>query len=150
MAGLDVTITGVLYDKITRTGHPVVLIGEATLTGLGVGGGPMPPGEGKPPSDAHPEHPIYWPPGSQPHPEHPIYYPPGTGGGRPPHPEHPIPPIPAHPIVLPPDKPTDPPTEPPTQPADPQWNWAWTPEYGWHPAYVPEGGKPHPVPPPPA
>lgn len=74
MAAVEVTISGVLYDKLSRTTQNVVLIGEATLTGLGVGGGPiMPPGPITPP-----------------------------GGGWPPHPEHPIPPRPEHPIVLPP------------------------------------------------
>lgn len=124
MAAIEITISGVCYDKLARTTRPIVIIGEASLTGLGVGGGPI-----IPPSDpgAHPEHPIFYPP----RPEHPIFYPP--------HPEHPI--------VLPPDKPTDPPTEPPTNPADPAWSWCWNPNTGWIPAYVSEG-KPHPIPPP--
>lgn len=126
MAAVEVTISGVLYDKVNRTTQPVVLIGEATLTGLGVGGGPiMPPGEGGKP-------PHIW------------------GGPIDPYPGHPLPPSglhPAHPIVLPPDKPTDPPTEPPTQPADPAWSWCWSPQYGWHPAYV-AGDKPRPIHPP--
>jgi hypothetical protein len=54
MSAADVTISGILYDKLNRTTQQVVLIGEATLTGLGVGGGPMP---GGPP-------PGLWPPGS--------------------------------------------------------------------------------------
>ena len=72
MAAIEVTITGMLYDKLARTMQNVVLIGEASLTGLGVGGGPVippPPSGGAPP---HPEHPIY--PGA--HPEHPIVNPP--------------------------------------------------------------------------
>lgn len=119
MAAVEVTISGVLYDKTARTTRPVVLIGEATLTGLGIGGGPMPPGE---------EPPQIWGP-TDPRPGY------GLPGGPPPRP--------AHPIVLPPEKPTDPPTEPPTNPPDPLWDWAWNPNTGWIPAYVP-GDKPHP------
>ena len=46
MAAVEVTITGMLYDKLARTSRPVVLIGEATLTGVGIGGGPLPGGGG--------------------------------------------------------------------------------------------------------
>lgn len=120
MAAVEITISGVLYDKLNRTQQAVVLIGDASLTGLGIGGGPMPPGPGKPPG--------IW------------------GGPIDPYPGHPLPPSglhPSHPIVLPPDKPTDPPTEPPTNPPDPAWSWCWSPQYGWHPAYV-AGDKPQP------
>jgi hypothetical protein len=48
MAAVEVTITGMLYDKLNRTTQNVVLIGEASLTGLGVGGGPLPGGPGGP------------------------------------------------------------------------------------------------------
>jgi hypothetical protein len=68
MAAAEVTISGVLYDKLNRTTQQVVLIGDASLTGIGVGGGPMPPGGGAPLPP--------WYPG---HPEHPI--PPVVGGG---------------------------------------------------------------------
>lgn len=67
MSAVEVTINGVLYDKINRTTQNVVLVGEAFLTGLGVGGGPIIP-PGRPPlrppidPDAHPEHPIVLPP----------------------------------------------------------------------------------------
>lgn len=60
MASVEVTITGMLYDKLARTSQNVVLIGEASLTGLGVGGGPIippaqpPGGGGSPPRPAHP------------------------------------------------------------------------------------------------
>ena len=61
MAGVEVTITGILYDRAARTQQNVTLIGEALLTGLGVGGGPVYP-EPKPPgiwpSPGHPAHPI--------------------------------------------------------------------------------------------
>lgn len=126
MAAVEVTISGVLFDKTARTSQPVVLIGEATLTGLGVGGGPIPPSPGKPPGiwggpiDPYPDHGLPGAPGIWPRPGHP-----------------------AHPIVLPPDKPTDPPTEPPTNPSDPAWSWCWNPNTGWIPAYVAED-KPHP------
>lgn len=118
MAAVDITISGVLYDKLNRTQQAVVLIGEATLTGLGIGGGPIiPPGQ-PPISPGVPTHPIMLP---------------GMPGWGDPHP--------AHPIVLP-----DPPPEPPTDPPNVNWKWAWTPAMGWHPAYVPEGGKPQPIP----
>lgn len=142
MASVPVTISGVLYDKINRTSQAVVLIGEASLTGLGVGGGPIYPPEGSGPVD-----PDY-----------------GVPGGRPPHVEHPIPPRPEHPIVLPPDPswppidahpehpivipPPNIPTEPPAggagKPPPADGGWGWSPEYGW--GYFPGGGG-KPVPP---
>lgn len=89
MAGVEVTITGMLYDKLNRTTQNVVLIGEATLTGVGIGGGPiMPPsGGGLPERPVDPGYgiplppdykpPGIWPsPGPLPHPEHPIVLPP--------------------------------------------------------------------------
>lgn len=98
MAAVEVTITGMLYDKLNRTTQNVVLIGEASFTGLGVGGGPMPPGSGSPPSvwpgPGHPEHPIYWPPSVWPDPRPPASgSPPSIWPGRP-----------THPIVLPPEQ----------------------------------------------
>lgn len=78
MAAVEVTITGVLYDKVNRTTQNVVLIGEASLTGLGVGGGPMPPGQG---GGGQP--PVIWGPGD-PRPQPPIHLPPGWETGRPP------------------------------------------------------------------
>lgn len=127
MAAVEVTISGVLYDKLNRTMQQVVLIGEASLTGLGIGGGPiMPPsGGGSPPG-------IWGPPGPWPTP--PIHLPPE--GGRPPvdsgaHPSHPIalpgdpwwppdapqppqlPPPGSPPVILPGTTPTQPITPPP-------------------------------------
>lgn len=64
MAAVEVTISGILYDKLNRTTQNVVLIGEATLTGLGIGGGPIIPPENKPPDfipGLKPEHPIMLP-----------------------------------------------------------------------------------------
>jgi hypothetical protein len=90
MAAAELTFSGILYDKLNRTTQQVVLIGEATYTGLGVGGGPMP--GGKPPGiwggpiDPYPDigGPVPQPPVARPpwwpgHPEHPI--PPTVGGG---------------------------------------------------------------------
>lgn len=129
MAAVEVTITGVLFDKLARTAQNVVLIGEASLTGVGVGGGPIIPPGAAPPGGA---------------PGFPIFLPPGTGwlpggpsapGGYPPSVEHPI--------VIPP-----PPTQPPQPPSDvkpppPEGGWGWHPEYGW--GYFPGGGgKPQP------
>lgn len=121
MAAVEVTISGILYDKLNRTTQNVVLIGEATLTGLGVGGGPIiPPGQ-PPSSGAHPEHPIYYPPV--------ISGPPG--------------PWPTPPIYIPPC-PDQPPPDPGTpKPPPPEGGWGWHPEYGW--GYFPGGGgKPQP------
>ena len=128
MAAVEVTISGVLYDKYSRTTRPVVLIGEASLTGVGVGGGPMPPGQG---GDAHPEHPIYYPP----HIWGPPDMPPGFWGGG------------MGPGVKP--QPPDMPTEPPSNPTEPkpppdEGGWGWHPTYGW--GYFPmTGGKPNPA-----
>jgi hypothetical protein len=90
MAAVEVTITGVLYDKYARTSRPVVLIGDATLIGVGVGGGPIEGGPGSPPgiwgpTDPRPTHPIVLPPdqvppGMQP----PSPPPPGTTSPVPP------------------------------------------------------------------
>lgn len=80
MAGVDVTISGVLYDKLNRTSQQVVLIGEGSLTGLGVGGGPMPPGPGKPPIDP----PGIWGGPIDPHPDHGLPQPPGRPDQPPP------------------------------------------------------------------
>lgn len=109
MAAVEVTITGVLYDKLARTSRPVVLIGDATLTGLGVGGGPVypPEGGGGGGGGEHPEHPIYYPPTIWPDPR-----PPGGGGGSPP---SIWPGRPTHPIVLPPDQ-VPPDQQPPQTP----------------------------------
>jgi hypothetical protein len=118
-------------EEVTMAGVPVTIVGEAFVTGLGVGGGPMPPGPGGPPpvisggpgslppwvmppivippdaiAPGVPTHPIYIPV----YPSHPIVIPPGSlGGGKPEHPIYlppsiwPSPGHPAHPIVIPPD-----------------------------------------------
>ena len=130
MAAVEVTITGMLYDKTARTTQNVVLVGEASLTGLEVGGGPMPGGPGRPPLGIWggggvpmPTPPIHLGPGGEPlppqvgggpiypgMPAHPIVLPP-PNGGAPGVPAHPIvippgqPGYPAHPIVIPPGQP---------------------------------------------
>lgn len=118
MAGIVVDISGVLHDKIARTSRPVLLRGELTLTGLTIGGGPLPGGPGGGPGG--PVDPGYG------YPERPVD--PGWG-----YPERPVDPgygisadRPAHPIVLP-----DPPTEPPTNPPDAQGWVKPPPEGGW-------------------
>lgn len=154
MAAVNVTISGVLCDKLGRTIMPCTIVGEASFTDLGVGGGPiMPPDAGQPPG--------IWGP-NDPRPTPPIQLPPGVGSGNPPGiwgggnvpmptpPIHlpPVPPpsvwppgpgidFPSHPIVLPPGIDTIPPG-----PID--WKVAWTPDTGWVVVGVPN--VPHPVP----
>lgn len=97
MASVEITISGVLYDKLNRTTQQVVLIGEASLTGLGVGGGPIIP-PGQPVSPGVPTHPIMLPgmPGwGDPHPAHPIVLPPELPPGVQP----PVPPKPGDPTT---------------------------------------------------
>src|SRR5262245_41109684 len=115
MAAIPMTLNGVLYDLYGRTTQRVVLIGEASYTGLGVGGGPMPPqapvDPGYSPPWAQvpgvPTHPIVLPPSQPGVPTFPIWGPPGGsfpgGPGYPPVAGHPIPPIPS----TPPDNPSE-------------------------------------------
>lgn len=94
MASVEVTISGVLYDKVNRTTQPVVLIGEATLTGLGIGGGPIiPPSEPKPPQ--------IWGGGNEPFPTPPIPVYPGGSPDPPKPPETIAPPVTWKPVWLP-------------------------------------------------
>src|SRR5215472_17965113 len=93
MAAVGVTITGKLYDRINRTTQNVVLIGDAHLTDLEVGGGPILPGGG-------------WPGGPDEPPPRPQPRPPGIWG--------PTDPRPTPPIALP--QPPDPPEVPPGTP----------------------------------
>jgi hypothetical protein len=135
MAAAEITITGVLYDKLNRTSQQVVLIGEATYTNVGVGGGPAPPG-GSPPgiwgggNEGFPTHPIAPggpPPGIWPspgHPAHPIApggQPPGIWGGG-------NVPMPTPPIYFPPNSP---PVDPPTDTSRVEWKSGWTQDQGW-------------------
>lgn len=116
MASVEITISGMLYDKLARTTQNVVLVGEAHLTGLSVGGGPIippgVPGGGVPPGGLpHPEHPIFYPPGTLPHPEHPIVLPPSQ---VPPGLQPPTPPAPGSPTT-----PVPPPAGSPGWPVQP-------------------------------
>lgn len=135
MAAVEITISGVLYDKYNRTQQNVVLIGEATLTGLQVGGGPMPPGGGSPPG--------IWGGGNVPMPTPPIANVPGAPGYNPPGKPPgiwggPIDPYPGHPLPEPPGKPPEP-IQPPIE-----WKVVWHPTEGWMVVGVPN--VPHPSP----
>jgi hypothetical protein len=126
MASVPVIISGVLWDHAWKRGSAVTLVGDASIQGLGVGGGPiMPPdsgGVGGPPGV--PTFPIWGPPG--------IDLPPGPG----------YPPVAGHPLPIPPMPPTPPDPGTP-KPPPPDGGWGWHPEYGW--GYFPGGGgKPQP------
>lgn len=118
MASVPITITGVLFDKYSRTTQLVTLMGEATITGLGVGGGPIIPpegGSGQPPG-------IWGPPGPWPgFPPDPGI--PGNTPGQPPHIWGPTDPRPTNPISgipgLPGYTPPLPPDVEKPQPGDP-------------------------------
>jgi hypothetical protein len=69
MAQVPVSMQVVVYprDKSVKP-YPATIVGYAWLTGLSVGGGPMPGGSG-----GHPDQTL---PGDLPHPAHPIVLPP--------------------------------------------------------------------------
>lgn len=134
MAAVKITINGVICDMYGRTiTGPVKIVGEAMYTELGVGGGPMPPGEPVDPGYGvpieRPEHPIYYPPGIWGPPTMPPgYWGGGMGPGVKPQPH------PEHPIVIPPTE------QPPTGPADgngfvkpppAEGGWGYHETYGW-------------------
>lgn len=126
MAAVEVTITGMLYDRVNRTTQNVVLVGEASLTNVGVGGGPVIPPEGEKP-------PGIWP--SPGHPTHPI-----VPGGRPPGFWGPTDPRPGWGL---PEPPTEPPTTPPdgngfVKPPPEDGGWSYHQTYGW--GYYPAAG----------
>ena len=80
MAEVQVTLNGVLYPKGRSASDqpvPVTFVGSAWYTGLGLGGGPIFPGNGGG-APGHPEHPIWGPPGFNPPGPG---MPPGIGGG---------------------------------------------------------------------
>lgn len=127
MAALPVTLSGTLYDLYQRTTQQVVFIGDASLTGVGVGGGPIVPpdqggGGGQPPQPSHPIYNPGGPPGSSP----PGFWGGGMGPGVKPQP---------------PDESTKPPE--PVQPPI-EWKAVWHPEQGWVVVGIPQG--PHPAP----
>jgi hypothetical protein len=145
MAAVPVTI---LNATITGQGGNITgatVTGELTITGLGVGGGPVFPPD-------VPGHPIVIPPtpGEPVHPAFPIVLPPDSEvppGAPPGYPTHPIagpPGAPAHPIAPPPGSPAHPIAPPGTPIPDtpPLWIPVWVPGYGW----VAIAGFPHPTP----
>ena len=99
MAEMQVTLNGVLFPKGRSASDqpvPCTFVGSAWYTGLGVGGGPIFPGNGGG-APGHPEHPIWGPPG--------IDLPPGAG----------FPPVAGHPLPTPPEAPPEvPPDTPPS------------------------------------
>jgi hypothetical protein len=117
MAVVPIILDGVMYPKGKAAGDkpvPGVFVGNASIAGLGVGGGPIippePPVEGPPPGT--PTFPIWGPPG--------VDFP-GTPG---------YPPVAGHPLPIPP---------PPGETIDPGWEVkvAWTPTTGWIVVLVP-------------
>lgn len=99
------------------------VITPVQLADVGIGGGPIIPPEGgggggeQPPSDAHPEHPIYFPPQVS----HPIVLPPEVD----------IPEFPTPPIEIPP--------EVSDNPHGFEMTVGWTEETGWAVVFVPTG-----------
>lgn len=75
MAAIPVTIDGMLYDLYARTSQRVILFGDASVTGIGIGGGPIIP-PGQPPG--------IWGGGNVPMPSPPIANVPGAPGYQPP------------------------------------------------------------------
>jgi len=114
MAATPITIVGIETRDDGTSGN-VTIVGMASITGLGVGGGPaVPPGQ--------PTHPIVIPPGpDDPHPAHPIV-------------------IPEPPTEPPIDVPPGPPVDDMVKPPPAGGGWGFNPMYGW--GYFPgAGGK---------
>jgi hypothetical protein len=125
MASIPVSLDGFLYDLLNRTTQRVLILADASLQGLSIGGGPIqpPPGGGtQPPGGGYPPHPAFpiYGPGIPTQPVDPGWgvggpgKPPeggGGGGGFPPKPGDAQPPPGA------PPKPTAPP------PPDGTWYW---------------------------
>lgn len=116
MAAIELTYRATEYDLLNRTTRQVVLIGEASYTGLGIGGGPIVP----PPGDKPPRPPVgIWPgPGDPdygpgPHPSHPISLPGDPWWPKPPETVPPIPPPGSPPVVIKGDSPVNPIVPPP-------------------------------------
>lgn len=107
MAAVPIQISGVLYDLLARTTQRVVIMGDASIMGLTVGGGPILPPEEVPPQapPGSPVHPIWGPPGID-FPDKPGY-PPVAGHPLPEPPEIPPPdqlpqPVPPNTVLKPP------------------------------------------------
>ncbi len=126
MSAVPITITGILTTE-NGAGN-ATFVGMASLTGLGIGGGPIVPDEKPPhiwgPTDPRPTPPIHLGPGGD------IGGPPVIGGG-------PI--IPPPPIDVPPGEPNadgfikDPPSN---------GGWGYHTKYGW--MFDPGDSKPGP------
>ena len=133
MAEVLVQIRGTLYDLASKSSRQVLLQGDASLVGLGVGGGPIYPPEGGGPG----EPPGIWGGGNVPMPTPPIanvpgapgYRPPGIwGGGNEPFPTPPIWLPPGYPGAGPPSvQPPEPPQpgSPPTPVPPPEGSGGW-------------------------
>ena len=134
MAEVPVTLIAVispLGKAASDQPYPALISGKMSITGLGIGGGPIVP----PSTPVEPPLGIWGP--TDPRPTPPIYIPgPPAGGCDPPHP--------AHPIVLPPVD------VPPIDPGGPDLGWEvqayWTPTNGWGVAIVPKEGTLVPTP----
>ena len=135
MAVVPIILDGVMYPKGKAAGDkpvPGVFVGNASIAGLGVGGGPIippePPVEGPPPDT-----PVIPPvdPGS---PAFPIWGPPGID----------LPPVPGYPPVA--GHPLPEPIPPPDTSKPPLYVPIWHPDYGWivvptYPIPTPSSGK---------
>ena len=121
MAAVPVTIVGI-ETRDDGSSSNVTIVGLASLTGLAVGGGPMPGGPPPQiwgPTDPRPTPPIAGIPGL------PGYEPPLTIWG-------PTDPRPTHPIVIPPPPPdVDQPPPAGVKPPPPDGGWGYSPDYGW-------------------
>jgi len=63
MAAVPIQIDGVLWDHAQKKPTKVSLIGQASILGLSIGGGPIAPPDTSPPDGGeHPAHPIVLPP----------------------------------------------------------------------------------------
>lgn len=114
MAAVEITFRGTEYDLQNKSSRQVVLIGEAFLTNVGIGGGPIiPPGQPPGiwgPTDPRPTPPIHWGPGGE------VGGPPVIGGGPiiPVPPETPnVPPPGSPPLIIAGTTPTHPMVPPP-------------------------------------
>jgi hypothetical protein len=175
MASVPIQIDGVLWDHAQKKPTKVTLTGQASILGLGIGGGPIvpPPEPGEPVFPAHPIVPPggYPPEGGQPpgiwgptdpRPTPPIYWPgfPGQppsggqppGGGSPGEPTFPIWGPPG--VELPPGSGYPPvaghPLPPGETPPEPIKGWeakpVWTLRTGWTVIIVPTEGTEVPTP----
>lgn len=139
MAAVPVTIVGLATSDDGETKN-VTIVGMASITGLQVGGGPMPGGPGKPPG--------IWGGGNVPMPTPPIANVPGAPGYNPnppsvwPNPPEGIAPHPEHPIVIPPSEPPSggtPDDDGFLKPPPPNGGWAFHQDYHW--GYYPKPGE---------